>query len=383
MIDFKKIACNFLALVISCSALTSTVYAGAAKDAKAAHSQKITQETTFKTTDSEFETDEFPETIEKDGWIYSLSGIKYSEVSRGDYILEKKVVLNDPVKSKYKVGDTFEVNGKEYTVKEVKSNDTVITDRVEDLSWEIRLGTFEKKPTAPETLSTTYSDIYTGKVLNVTANLESVFAPDPSWRDDLTIPITVYGMDGIYYSVANGVKVKSDPAHEEVALNNMLKVQDEIVKSAGLNPSTNEITKIVWDSGIYEHDSLKDAEGKPVLCRNAMATGRTMKADYTAKYTASAVALPDCKGYSYTITYDELQEGQTEYTVKAVATYTPQVDRSVWIFKSPTEAILAGVGFLLFIIIAVLVGFILSRKRREQKKIEEFMSDDEDYNVQS
>ncbi len=374
MINLKKAVCGLLIATISCTSLVSPVYAKSAKaEAKEEHSKKVTEEITFKTTDSNFKTDEFADTIEKDGWVYSLSGIKYSEVSKGDYIIEKDVVLNDPVKSKYQVGDTFEVNGKNYTVKAVESFETTITDRVEDLSWEIRLGAFENKPTAPETLTTTYSDVYTGKVLNVTARLESVFSPDPSWRNDLEIPITVYGMDGVYYTIGDDVKVKADPYHEETALKNMLAVQDKIVENADLNSKTNEITSIEWSSGIYEHESLKDAEGNPVLCRNAIATGRTLKADYTAKYVADSVALPNCKGYSYTITYDELQEGETEYTVKAIATYTPQVDNSVWFFDSPTEAILAGVGLLLFIIIAVLVAFILTRKKRNND------DDDDDY----
>lgn len=340
---------------------TLSVPAFAKEEEKVVPTEPITKTITFKTTDKDFSTDEFESYLNENEWYYTLDNIEYEEDSKGEYIVEKTIVLTDTEANKYSEGSTFTLEGKEYTVKTVNVTESVITNRVSDLSWEVRLGAFVGEPTAPKTLKTTYTDLYSDRTFEIDAELREIKAPEASWREDIEVPIMVYGMDCEYYVLEGDINISSDSPLEDMKEN-----QAAILKNAGLDAENYELLNFEWTSGVYEND-----EG--TLCRQAIAYGKRLAADYTAIYTKDNVKLPDCKGYAYEITYDELQEGMTEYTVTATATYKPEIviedETPLLFFDSVGQAAVAS-SFLLFALVGLWLIYLLY-SRRQNKKVEE------------
>ena len=130
-----------------------------------------------------------------------------------------------------------------------------------------------------------------------------------SWRSDVTIPLTFSYYDSFGYVLGDAFI----PYNEEIPA--MDGFESVLLDSLGLNPEQYRITGFQWTGEPYEENG--------VMYRNAEASGQRYAASYRAVYSGT-VSLPDVPGYDAVATYTgtvQQPTGETEYTVKAVASY--------------------------------------------------------------
>ena len=114
---------------------------------------------------------------------------------------------------------------------------------------------------------------------------------------------------------------------------------------------------------------------------NAEASGQRYAASYRAVYSGT-VSLPDVPGYDAVATYTgtvQQPTGETEYTVKAAASYErlekeekAEIPSQPGTGLTPIQIILISVGAFLFLVLIVGLLWILAKQKKKKQTKKEF-----------
>jgi len=327
-----------LILTLSCSAFATN---------------SITERKTFATKTKPFQCD-FKKSIEKDGQTYKLDSIKYVEKKKTPVtkVTERTATFKEYDKYKYRQGETFELNDKEYIIKKVDVEDTTITERKQAINHSTLYGFSTEEPIAPMVVEVDYLDPYSKQTVIATGELKKMDVTPPEWRNDVSIPIVAYGVDGEFYKIGNTL------VRSEKPLEDMLEKQDEILTYLHLDIEKHNLTSFSWTSGEYTNED-------GIKCRNVQAIGQRYASHYTANYVAENVPFPNCQGHQLTVYYDtiDIEEGKYDYTVEATALYE-LVDNPL----STNAKIAIAVGIVLLSALIVGIIYIIATKKKQDKE---------------
>lgn len=190
---------------------------------------------------------------------------------------------------------------------------------------------------------------------------------DFSWRSDVTILLTFSYYDSFGY-VLGDVFI---PYQEETPA--LEGAESVLLDSLDLNPEQYRLTKFQWTGEPYEENG--------VMYRNAEASGQRYAASYRAVYSGT-VSLPDVPGYDAVATYTGTVQhptGETEYTVKAVASYErleseekAEIPSQPGTGLTPIQIVLISVGAFLFLVLIVGLLWILAKQKKKKQTKKEF-----------
>lgn len=298
--------------------------------------EEITRTYEFTSTDpTETHPEQFSDVINEGDSYYVLGNISY-KVAEGESIKEDKEVTK-----------TITVTGNE-TVQPQITEDGVTY--VFDTKHITNVGTSE--------VVTGYTDydyavsatsVPQTKVLQggVTGTLTGV-APSTTEQVDSYINITFISYDADLFDW-QGIEVeKADP-------NPLLGYESQLLASVGENDSTATVLSCTWNG-----DEYTSADGE--LCRDALATIRKSVTWYRASYSGSVSG-----DSTYEVSYKgtkQVDTGEKYYHITATALY----EKAVMEASYPTGFyVAAGVGILLIATLMVVILFLVSKMRKENK----------------
>ena len=335
----------------------------------------ITLEQEFTTTSKPFHAN-FEEVTEQDEITYHLKSIDYTVLSEKK--LEQPATVTQQVEYSELLSQnaeapqtiTIEADGKriEGTLTGIEYTPITITGRETEASAFTDYGLDVNLPTPPNTKEIQYTDSQTGKTVSAVLSFDHLEVLDDfSWRSDVTIPLTFSYYDSFGY-VLGDVFI---PYQEETPA--LEGAESVLLDSLDLNPEQYRLTKFQWTGEPYEENG--------VMYRNAEASGQRYAASYRAVYSGT-VSLPDVPGYDAVATYTGTVQhptGETEYTVKAVASYErleseekAEIPSQPGTGLTPIQIVLISVGAFLFLVLIVGLLWILAKQKKKKQTKKEF-----------
>ncbi len=298
--------------------------------------EEITRNYSFTSTDpTETHDEQFSDVISEGDSYYVLKDVAY-KISEGESIKEDKEVTK-----------TLSVTGNE-TVEPQITEDGVTyvfdTKHVTSVgSSEIVTG-YTDYDYAVSAASVPQTKVLQG---GVTGTLTGV-APSTTEQVDSYINITFISYDSDLFDW-QGIEVeKGDP-------NPLLGYESELLASVGEDDSTATVLSCTWNG-----DTYTSADG--VLCRDALATIRKSVTRYRASYSGSVSG-----DTTYEISYKgtkQVDTGEKYYHITATAFY----EKAVLETSYPVGFyIAAGIGIFLIASLMVVILFLLSKMRKENK----------------
>jgi|GEM_PF-796837 len=337
--------------------------------------RSITREQEFVTTSEDFNAS-FQKTLEQPEGSYSLKDIEYTVLSEKK--LEEPVTVTQQVEyfglleqnAKAPSAITIDADGESVTGKLIGIDYTpiIITGRETSADAYTDYGLDVNEPKPPQTKEIAYADPQTGKTVSAVLDFDHLETLDGfSWRSDVTIPLTFSYYDSFGYVLGDAFI----PYNEEIPA--MDGFESVLLDSLGLNPEQYRITGFQWTGEPYEENG--------VMYRNAEASGQRYAASYRAVYSGT-VSLPDVPGYDAVATYTgtvQQPTGETEYTVKAVASYErleseekAEIPSQPGTGLTPIQIILISVGAFLFLVLIVGLLWILAKQKKKKQTKKEF-----------
>ena len=337
--------------------------------------RSITREQEFVTTSEDFNAS-FQKTLEQPEGSYSLKDIEYTVLSEKK--LEEPVTVTQQVEyfglleqnAKAPSAITIDADGESVTGKLIGIDYTpiIITGRETSADAYTDYGLDVNEPKPPQTKEIAYADPQTGKTVSAVLDFDHLETLDGfSWRSDVTIPLTFSYYDSFGYVLGDAFI----PYNEEIPA--MDGFESVLLDSLGLNPEQYRITGFQWTGEPYEENG--------VMYRNAEASGQRYAASYRAVYSGT-VSLPDVPGYDAVATYTgtvQQPTGETEYTVKAVASYErleseekAEIPSQPGTGLTPIQIVFISVGAFLFLVLIVGLLWILAKQKKKKQTKKEF-----------
>jgi len=253
---------------------------------------------------------DFPSSIQVDEKTWNLVDCQYETLKKEDLTEDRILtaeVTSDWILEDYIPPETIEKDGKVYTLAGITETvqpkerttqataETVYSDRI-------------SKPDIPLTCDTTIYDDLLQTDVSVTLPLSSVTNSDYQWVNDFTFTLTVQDVSALYYELG-GDWISTDQVPD-------LGYAPEILRMLNLSTDVYRISSMRWDGAAYQ-----TADGR--YERIITGTGSRYVTTYTAAY-ADTVSLSAAQGKVYTATYsltEPIPTGETIYTIQATAIY--------------------------------------------------------------
>ncbi|MGO5549726.1 hypothetical protein ACTQW9_10680 [Lachnospiraceae bacterium LCP19S3_B12] len=344
-----------LALCSLCLALALPVYADNRELIK-------TERYTIQAKEGAYERNElFPETVTEDGKAWQLTDVTY-EVEDTRPVTEEEtmeqIVTSDPVPASedLRPPEHFTKDEILWELTDVSYTDTLLreahTQAVEAQE------TYEpgiEPETILQTKDVTVTDEVTGEEITVSCDLYRV---EESGRQTVynTLPLVFYEYDAGGYLFAGQIIVPNDQAPA------LAGYETALLEEAGYDPAVWTVTGYSWSGEPYYLDGQ--------LIREGSASIQSRQPVYTAYYSGS-IQTEEEKGVYYTAAYIGIKKqeipGQMEYTVLATAHYA-RVTENVW------KSLVIGLGVVVLAVLAILILYILAKKRRERGRKTEWIN---------
>lgn len=305
----------------------------------------LTKESTFLASSEEEEEleklaeEKFEQYIEEDGKKYELTDIEY-ELIETKYLDKKE----KSIELKEEPQKTMKEDGVEYTLKSCDKSEKVVENEVQTVT---AYDDYDYEVTAagvPVAKTVTAVNKITGAEEQVICNFTGISTAGTTTVEN-TMTITFSNYDAAYYEW-NGNYIPRNDAVPPLA-----GYEDSLLDSVGAAEGST-VSEYHWSSDPYTVDG--------VVYRDAVATVQQQVQMYRANYVGQ---IAPQKETVYKAVYETPDtEGNKEFTIKAIATYS-KVEKSYVPY-----VIAAGVGLAL---IAGLVTFILILLAKKKKQEEE------------
>lgn len=278
--------------------------------------------------------DKFEQTIEENGKKYELTDIEY-ELIETKY-LDKKV---KSIELKEEPQKTMKEDGVEYTLKSFAKSEKVAENEVQTVT---AYDDYDYEVTAagvPVVKTVTAVNKITGAEEQVTCNFTGISTAGTSTVEN-TMTITFSDYDAAYYEWNGNYIPRNDTVPP------LAGYEDSLLESVGAAEGSS-VTGYYWSSDPYT------VEG--VVYRDAVATVQQQVQMYRANYVGQ---IAPQKKTVYKAVYETPDtEGNKEFTIKAIATYSK--------VESQLPYIIAGIGLFLLLILIVMIVYVISKKKKE------------------
>ena len=256
----------------------------------------------------------------------------------------KSTLKNIPESIEITVGD------KKHKAKleKIEYKPTIISNRKTNVRTSIK----SVKDKIQNTAMYEFKDTVTGKEVKVSLPKISVSEIDEFIENSISFPVIFHKVDTKEFVINNRNVPMLESGNTPISSDFFGDVKAE----SDYSDSDGDITKIVWNSGIYSSNGE--------MCRNALATLRTKEKLYIANYS-DEVNLPDTDGYNAILTYiADIDEptGIINYKIEATANYIP-------VEEYPMSPVFIGIGVLVFaVLISVILTVIVKNKKSKAER---------------
>lgn len=301
----------------------------------------------------------FDDEITYDGKTYKLDRVdsyvtdeKAVEEEKGVSATEE--ILTGTKESKFPEAISKDFSGDKVVLQYVdtKYTETKLPEFKADITESVVLGTATSQPEAAQSITVKYHSDEYGIDVDVPLQLDHVENNGYTWTSDLSVPMTLYGIDSAYLQFGDAL-IPYDGGNPPLT-----GYESAYLASLGLSANSYRLSRVTWDG-----DAYTNADGE--LCRNAIVTGDRLLSTFTAVYGGKNVTVPSVDGYKATATYSGTQivkTDKTEYSIRSVATYIEQNN------EVPVAVIVGiTIGTIALAAAIVIILFIISKKRKEKE----------------
>ena len=253
---------------------------------------------------------DLPSSIQADGKTWSLVDCQYETLKKKavteDWTLTIEVI-SDWILEDYIPPETIEKDGKVYTLAGITET-LQPKERTIQATAETVYPDVISKPDIPLTCDTTIYDELLQADVSVTLPLSSVTNSDYQWVNDFTFTLTVQDVSALYYELG-GDWIDSDQVPD-------LGYAPKILAFLDLSTEVCRISSMIWDGAAYQ-----TADGR--YERTITGSGSRYVTTYTATYV-NTVSRSTAQGKVYTVTYnltEPIPTGETVYTIQATGIY--------------------------------------------------------------
>ena len=301
----------------------------------------------------------FDDKITYDGKTYKLDRVDSYVTDEKAVEEEKEVsateeILTGTKESKFPEAISKDFSGDKVVLQYVdtKYTETKLPEFKADITESVVLGTATSQPEAAQSITVKYHSDEYGIDVNVPLQLDHVENNGYTWTSDLSVPMTLYGIDSAYLQFGDAL-IPYDGGNPPLT-----GYESAYLASLGLSANSYRLSRVTWDG-----DAYTNADGE--LCRNAIVTGDRLLSTFTAVYGGKNVTVPSVDGYKATATYSGTQivkTDKTEYSIRSVATYIEQNN------EVPVAVIVGiTIGTIALAAAIVIILFIISKKRKENE----------------
>lgn len=301
----------------------------------------------------------FDDEITYDGKTYKLDRVDSYVTDEKAVEEEKEVsateeILTGTKESKFPEAISKDFSGDKVVLQYVdtKYTETKLPEFKADITESVVLGTATSQPEAAQSITVKYHSDEYGIDVGVPLQLDHVENNGYTWTSDLSVPMTLYGIDSAYLQFGDAL-IPYDGGNPPLT-----GYESAYLASLGLSANSYRLSRVTWDG-----DAYTNADGE--LCRNAIVTGDRLLSTFTAVYGGKNVTVPSVDGYKATATYSGTQivkTDKTEYSIRSVATYIEQNN------EVPVAVIVGiTIGTIALAAAIVIILFIISKKRKEKE----------------
>lgn len=301
----------------------------------------------------------FGDEITYDGKTYKLDRVDSYVTDEKAVEEEKEVsateeILTGTKESKFPEAISKDFSGDKVVLQYVdtKYTETKLPEFKADITESVVLGTATSQPEAAQSITVKYHSDEYGIDVDVPLQLDHVENNGYTWTSDLSVPMTLYGIDSAYLQFGDAL-IPYDGGNPPLT-----GYESAYLASLGLSANSYRLSRVTWDG-----DAYTNADGE--LCRNAIVTGDRLLSTFTAVYGGKNVTVPSVDGYKATATYSGTQivkTDKTEYSIRSVATYIEQNN------EVPVAVIVGiTIGTIALAAAIVIILFIISKKRKEKE----------------
>lgn len=301
----------------------------------------------------------FDDEITYDGKTYKLDRVDSYVTDEKAVEEEKEVsateeILTGTKKSKFPEAISKDFSGDKVVLQYVdtKYTETKLPEFKADITESVVLGTATSQPETAQSITVKYHSDEYGIDVDVPLQLDHVENNGYTWTSDLSVPMTLYGIDSAYLQFGDAL-IPYDGGNPPLT-----GYESAYLASLGLSANSYRLSRVTWDG-----DAYTNADGE--LCRNAIVTGDRLLSTFTAVYGGKNVTVPSVDGYKATATYSGTQivkTDKTEYSIRSVATYIEQNN------EVPVAVIVGiTIGTIALAAAIVIILFIISKKRKEKE----------------
>ena len=301
----------------------------------------------------------FDDEITYDGKTYKLDRVDSYVTDEKAVEEEKEVsateeILTGTKESKFPEAIPKDFSGDKVFLQYVdtKYTETKLPEFKADITESVVLGTATSQPEAAQSITVKYHSDEYGIDIDVPLQLDHVENNGYTWTSDLSVPMTLYGIDSAYLQFGDAL-IPYDGGNPPLT-----GYESAYLASLGLSANSYRLIRVTWDG-----DAYTNADGE--LCRNAIVTGDRLLSTFTAVYGGKNVTVPSVDGYKATATYSGTQivkTDKTEYSIRSVATYIEQKN------EVPVAVIVGiTIGTIALAAAIVIILFIISKMRKEKE----------------
>ena len=301
----------------------------------------------------------FDDEITYDGKTYKLDRVDSYVTDEKAVEEEKEVsateeILTGTKESKFPEAISKDFSGDKVVLQYVdtKYTETKLPEFKADITESVVLGTATSQPEAAQSITVKYHSDEYGIDVDVPLQLDHVENNGYTWTSDLSVPMTLYGIDSAYLQFGDAL-IPYDGGNPPLT-----GYESAYLASLGLSANSYRLSRVTWDG-----DAYTNADGE--LCRNAIVTGDRLLSTFTAVYGGKNVTVPSVDDYKATATYSGTQivkTDKTEYSIRSVATYIEQNN------EVPVAVIVGiTIGTIALAAAIVIILFIISKKRKEKE----------------
>lgn len=278
--------------------------------------------------------DKFEQTIEENGKKYELTDIEY-ELIETKYLDKKE----KSIELKEEPQKTMKEDGVEYTLKSSERIEKATGDSVQIVTAYDDYDYAVTATDAPVAKTVTAVNKITGAEEQVICNFTGISTAGTTTVEN-TMTITFSNYDAAYYEWNGNYIPRND------AVPSLAGYEDSLLESVGAAEGST-VSEYHWSSDPYTVDG--------VVYRDAVATVQQQVQMYRANYVGQ---IAPQKETVYKAVYETPDtEGNKEFTVKAIATYSK--------VESQLPYIIAGIGLFLLLILIVMIVYVISKKKKE------------------
>lgn len=252
----------------------------------------------------------------------------------------------------------YEENGCRYGLERWELESVTLSPRPEHVEQEVLFEQVEDKDLLPAVRTILLEEEFSGLSIEEAYPVTEMKKMKERWQDGFSFPVVFHSYGAQAYRLG-GQEVAAD---KEKPLSKAW--EKALLAEIGVEPERYRVMDTKWDGAPYFDENN-------IFCRNAVATGEKLVADYLVTYGGTAI-FPEVEGFRCLAVYSLDEPVMVQAKDKKIISQADQ-EKPVnlnWVFKTRLVVLtVSAVVLLALLLISVwLMRRLMRRKVREEKK---------------